>query len=192
VLSTTLFFRPEYGFDLLVEAVARLRRDYPHIGLLAMGSGGEPGDAEALLRRRGLYESVHLAGDMDHDECLKAISRSDVFLRPTRADGDSISVREAVALGIPTVASRVGHRPEGVRMFPVGDVEALVESVRAVLRQRRRACARSPTEILRRLLELYGKDEGRNRSAPEWIVGLGRAIARTRGSYVYARARRQR
>jgi glycogen(starch) synthase len=133
VLSTALFYRPEYGADILVDALARLRRQYEQVGCVVMGSGDRQ-EMERLVSHHGLQESVRLVGDLSHDECLKVMARSDVFVRPTRADGDSISVREALSLGVPTVASRVGTRPEGAYLFPVGDVDALVAAVHQALR----------------------------------------------------------
>jgi glycogen synthase len=176
LLSTTLFFRTEYGFDLLVEALVRLRSQYPLLGCVVMGSG-DRASAEDLLGRRGLRGAVVLAGDLDHDECVKVMARSDVFVRPTRADGDSISVREAALLGVAVVASRVGTRPDGTFLFPAGDVGALVRAVEAALRQGRGLPLAGSVDTLRDLLELY---EGAPRTrepgggSPE---GVPRALA---------------
>ncbi|PYS32840.1 MAG: glycosyl transferase, partial [Acidobacteria bacterium] len=68
-------------------------------------------------------------GDVGHELCLTLMARSAVFSRPTLRDGDSISVREAAALGVPVVASNVGTRPEGVLLFEPGDVAGFVEQV---------------------------------------------------------------
>jgi glycosyltransferase involved in cell wall biosynthesis len=129
VLTSTLFFRPEYGFELLAQAVARLRAKCPRAGCLVMGTGEDRESAAALVAKRGLSDVMLLTGDLDHELCLALIARSDVFVRPTFRDGDSISVREAVALGVPVVASNVGTRPEGVRLFEAGDVDGLVGAI---------------------------------------------------------------
>jgi hypothetical protein len=55
------------------------------------------------------------------------IAACDVFVRPTLADGDSVSVREALALGRVVVASAVGHRPEGVLTFRAGSAANCAE-----------------------------------------------------------------
>jgi glycosyltransferase involved in cell wall biosynthesis len=57
------------------------------------------------------------------------MSRSSVFVRPTFRDGDSISVREALALGLHVVASDVGVRPSGTIVFAAGNVDELVEAL---------------------------------------------------------------
>jgi glycogen synthase len=129
LISSTMFFRPEYGFEVLMKGILRLRESNPEIGCLVMGSGKSQADAEALVAEWGLCDSVYLAGDLRHELCLALMSRSSVFVRPTFRDGDSISVREALALGVPVVASKVGARPDGTSLFEPGDVDGLIEAV---------------------------------------------------------------
>ena len=136
VISTTLSFRPEYGFDLLLSVFNRLRVKFPRLGCLVMGGGGEVDAAEDRIRTLGLSDHVFLAGDLDHDLCLRLMSGSDLFVRPTFRDGDANSVREALAMGLPVVASRVGNRPEGVLLFEPGDEEGLAASIERGLRVR--------------------------------------------------------
>jgi glycogen synthase len=133
LISATLFFRPEYGFELLMEAVSVLRRHYPGLGCLVMGGSDDTVEARRFIEERGLKETVFLAGDVDHELCLALLARSTAFVRPTFRDGDSISVREAISSGIPVVASNVGTRPEGTLLFEAGDVHGLVRQVQKVL-----------------------------------------------------------
>jgi glycosyltransferase involved in cell wall biosynthesis len=132
VITSAMFFRPEYGFELLVPAIARLKKRYPRIGCLVMG-GDSRIDAEALVTKHGLNDTIHIAGDLDHELCLALLARSSMFVRPTLRDGDSISVREALALGVPVVASNVGTRPDGVVLFEAGNVDELMKAMEQVL-----------------------------------------------------------
>jgi glycosyltransferase involved in cell wall biosynthesis len=137
LFSTTLFFRPEYGFDLLVTALVRLRLRYPSVGCLVMGSGEQRKEAERRIHETGLEENVLMLGDVNHDACLALMSVSDVFIRPTLEDGDSISVREALSLGVPVVASRTGARPAGAILFQPGDVGEMLTRVEVALTVKR-------------------------------------------------------
>jgi glycosyltransferase involved in cell wall biosynthesis len=164
LLSTILFFRPEYGFDLLVSGLVRLSRRYPSFGCLVMGSGEQLAEAEKRVLDSGLKDNILLLGDVDHEICLALLSRCDVFLRPTLADGDSISVREALSLGIPTVASRVGTRPAGTILFQSGDVDELLASIDLALTVERGG--RLPSlGCMDRLLEIYRNADGSKGSA---------------------------
>lgn len=133
LLSATMFFRPEYGFKVLVDALSRLRAMHHSLGCLVMGTGEDRLQAEALLKEAGLSDSVWLAGDLNHELCLTLMAKSSAFVRPTFRDGDSISVREALALGVPVIATNVGTRPDGTLLFEAGDVNGLVEQVSRVL-----------------------------------------------------------
>jgi glycosyltransferase involved in cell wall biosynthesis len=132
VVSATMFFRPEYGFEILIAAVSRLKQIYPNIGCLVMGSGSDRAEAGASIEECGLGNIVYLAGDLDHELCLAVMARSTAFVRPTFRDGDSISVREAQALGVPVIASDIGTRPVGVTLFSAGDVGGLVNAMASV------------------------------------------------------------
>lgn len=154
LLSTAIFFRPEYGFDVLTGAMCLLRKRYPTIGCVVMGSGEMRPQAEQTIRESGLDGNVRLLGDVDHEACLALISRSDVFVRPTLADGDSISVREAAALGVPVVASRTGTRPAGVKLFPPGDSSAMAAQIESALHCPRVQDQPAPGSMTR-ILEIY-------------------------------------
>ena len=108
------------------------------MGCLVMGTGEDREQAAGLLKKHGLAQTVFLAGDLDHEMCLALMGRSAVFVRPTYRDGDSISVREAMLLGVPVVASNVGTRPEGTILFEAGDVNGLVEKMAGVVEPRAR------------------------------------------------------
>ena len=159
LFSTVLFFRPEYGFDLLVAGLARLRDVYPALGCLVMGSGEQLPEAKRRIHEASLDENILLLGDVNHDACLALMSASDVFLRPTLEDGDSISVREALSLGVPVVASRMGTRPSGAILFRPGDVEEMRAKIELALDARRGH--RSQTAgCMDRLMEIYRQMDG--------------------------------
>lgn len=133
VLAATLFFRPEYGFDVLLAALGRLRKRHPDLGCLVMGSGLPEEESAARVAAEALGDWIVLPGDLSHDLCLTLISRSDLFVRPTLVDGDALSVREALALGVPVVASDTGNRPPGSVLFTPGDARELAAVAEGVL-----------------------------------------------------------
>jgi glycosyltransferase involved in cell wall biosynthesis len=112
---------PTYGEDLLADAFPRAREREPAAGLVVFGPGSDAGQLAAQGPARG----VLALGEIPNEAALAVIAASDVFVRPTRADGDAVSVREALSQGRPVVASAVGHRPPGCLLFPAGDAAAL-------------------------------------------------------------------
>ncbi len=121
LVTATASGLPEYGVELLIEAVERLSAAHKGIGCLIIGTDDSDRVVRAQIESRKLRESVMLLGDRPHGECLHLISRSDVFVRPTLMDGDSVSVREALALGVPVVASDAAPRPDGTVVFQTGN-----------------------------------------------------------------------
>ncbi|MGQ0505139.1 MAG: glycosyltransferase family 4 protein [Myxococcaceae bacterium] len=119
---------PVYGREEMLRAMPAIRDAYPDAVLAVFGPGAVP-DAEFVIR----------LGELPHDQVLALMRESDVFVRPTQADGDAISVREALAMGVPTVASDVAVRPEGAITYRAGDANALARSVIDAVKGGRRA-----------------------------------------------------
>jgi len=145
LIASAVYLEKEYGTDLLVEACVALRGKYPRLGCLIMGSGSEEAAIRSLTRERKGEDFVILLGNVPHDLCLSLMEQSDLFVRPTLFDGDAISVREALALGVPTVASDVGFRPPGTRLFKPGDITDLAFQIDRALQEARPAASAQET-----------------------------------------------
>ena len=134
--SRLLEGRDLYGLDLTLDLVERLRGRFPQLGCVLWFSGVEDrAHWERLWEsagQRGLREALHVAhGGLP--EIHPLFRRAEVFLRPTVSDGDSVSVREALALGTPVVASDAATRPAGCTVFRTGDAADLVRAALEVL-----------------------------------------------------------
>ncbi len=133
VICSYVFFRPEFFIPALVDAIARLVRTYPRLGLVIMGSDTGSGAIREQIARLGLDEHVLLAGDQPHDHFLTIMTRARMYVRTPPKDGVCSSVLEALALGVPVVASENGTRPASVVTFTPADADALAEKVDFVL-----------------------------------------------------------
>src|SRR5262249_59482578 len=78
---------------------------------------------------------IWVCGDVPPRASLRAIAESDLFLRTTLYDGDSISVREALLIGTPVIATYNGMRPDGTNLVPRSDPEALRRTIEHILAQ---------------------------------------------------------
>jgi glycosyltransferase involved in cell wall biosynthesis len=160
VVSTTGAGSHEYGLHGAVEAIGRLKDRHPRIGLVIVLTRYGSEDYETRLadaiRSGGLGESVLLTRDLP--DFLALLRGSDVFLRSTLVDGDSMSVRESLLLGLPTVASATPFRPDGVSLFRPGDVDDMVRALDEALGRGRGdslAARRESEENLGALLAVY-------------------------------------
>jgi glycosyltransferase involved in cell wall biosynthesis len=133
VLATVGGLEPEYDVPIQLAMLSSLRETRPDAGLVIVGDGSIRKQIESAIAETGLSEHALLCGDTPHAITLEIIRRADVLLRTSKYDGDSIAVREAIALGTPVVATDNGMRPAGVRLFPASDLDALRQVVSEAL-----------------------------------------------------------
>jgi N-acetyl-alpha-D-glucosaminyl L-malate synthase BshA len=132
-------FRPVKRIDLVVEVFARIAARVPAVLLLA-GDGPDAGLAHRLVRQLGLADRVHLLGALEN--VVPLLSIADLFLLPSEQESFGLAALEAMACGVPVVASNAGGLPEVIEdgvsglLHPVGDVDAMAESAVAILSDR--------------------------------------------------------
>jgi len=137
VLLTVGLLEPEYDLAMQIRSLERWRQRHPEAGLAIVGSGSLEGELRRQIESVPWGEHILLCGDVPHPATLRAIAEAAVLLRTTLYDGDAISVREALHLGTPVVATDNGMRPAGVRVVPMGDETALDAALEECLEAKR-------------------------------------------------------
>lgn len=149
---------------LLVKAFVHLLRKHPAMAerarLVIVGEGPLRGEVESLLADSGFSSLVWLAGARgDVADVLRMLT---VFVLPSQTEGTSCTLQEAMACGLPLIATAVGGNPDLLdggagELVPPDDVDALSQALYAVLvdANRRDAMARQARE---RALQHYGID----------------------------------
>ena len=158
-------------FDLL-DAVRALRASIPGVRLVCAGAG----DLESVARyarRLGIGQAISLTGWIGPAEKQSWMRRAAVFVLPSYAEGLPVSLLEAMAAGVPVVASRVGGIPDVVTdgvhgfLFTPGDSVELERQLRRLLLdpdlgKRLAAAARAsvrlrfaPERVIAQLEEIY-------------------------------------
>jgi glycosyltransferase involved in cell wall biosynthesis len=144
LLATVGRLNHEKGFDVALRALARLARDEPELRLLVVGDGEERRPLERLALRLGVADRVELVGAQPHERVAAYLVASDAFLFPTRRDeAGPLVLPQAMACGLPVVASRIGGitevlqpddgDPVGILVRP-GSVDELAAAVRRLVR----------------------------------------------------------
>jgi glycosyltransferase involved in cell wall biosynthesis len=170
------------GHDVLVRALAGLR-DVPWECTVVGALDVEPTFVAQLLealRTAGLADRVQLTGPRTGDELAKSFQDADLLVLPSTHEAYGLVVREALARGLPVVATEVGGVPEAVGwtasgerpalLVPGGDAAALSRALRdgltdGDLRGRLRAAARA-----------------RRSALPTWSTTAGRVADVLRGA----------
>jgi N-acetyl-alpha-D-glucosaminyl L-malate synthase BshA len=135
-------FRAIKRVPLVVDAFAQVARRRPAL-LLLVGDGPERPAVERAIERHGLGDQVRLVGDAPEVEAL--VRECAVFVLPSASEGFGLAALEALASGVPVVASRVGGLPEVVRdgrtgfLVDASDPAALVAAIERALEPEVRA-----------------------------------------------------
>jgi glycosyltransferase involved in cell wall biosynthesis len=103
----------EKGFDVALEAFARIAPDYPETRLVIVGDGEERTALETLAQRLGVAPHVAFVGPQPQEKVAAYLAAADVFVFPTRREeAGPLVLPQAMAAGLPVVASRIGGIPE--------------------------------------------------------------------------------
>ncbi len=140
--------QPLKGLDTLLRAVHLVRQHYPRLHVRIVGGGvdeGDPHEAEELGRLRALAEHLDLTPHVaftkaqPQETLAQYYAAADVLVMPSHYESFGMVVLEAMACGLPVVASRVGglastvvHERTGL-LVPVGDWYAFAQAIVRVL-----------------------------------------------------------
>jgi len=128
VVGTLGRLSPEKGgVDTLIRVVARLRQAHPQVRLMVVGDGSLRPELQSLAAELG--EDVVFTGL--RSDVTRMLSAMDIFVLPSLREALPIVVLEAMAMGLPVVATDVGGVPEMVQdgttglLVPSGDEDAM-------------------------------------------------------------------
>lgn len=127
------------GIAVLLRAFAGVQERHPDARLTLIGDGVERPALEALASTLGLAESVTFAGPKTQAEVAETLATADLFVLPSFAEGVPVVLMEAMASGLPVIATRIAGISELVeegvagRLVPPGSDAALAEAITALL-----------------------------------------------------------
>lgn len=135
ISTASLVYRK--GFDLLIKAlsIANIPRDKWILNII--GWGEEKEKLEKLIKDLDLQDNVFLLGKKNKKEVAEQLAKSHVFVLPSRNENFSVSVLEALSMGLPVVATDCGgirdciNKENGI-IVPVDDEKALASALEQV------------------------------------------------------------
>jgi glycosyltransferase involved in cell wall biosynthesis len=139
---------PRKGLDVLLHALPAVAAADATVGLEVIGEGTSRRDYERLTRRLGLGRRVEFRGAGAPADVLEALRRADVLVVPSRtmpdgeAEGSPVVTKEALAVGVPIVATHSGGLPETIppayrhELVPENDPAALAGRIVELLSDR--------------------------------------------------------
>lgn len=166
-------FRPVKRVADAVLAFARIARSMP-ARLVLIGDGPDRGKVQQTAEAEGVRDRVVFLGKQE--SVAEILSCADLFLLPSESEAFGLVALEAMACGVPVVASRVGGIPELVedgvsgRLVEIGDTAAMAEAALALMSDPGRW--QEVSTAARAAAERYGTDDivGRYESFYERIL----------------------
>jgi glycosyltransferase involved in cell wall biosynthesis/peptidoglycan/xylan/chitin deacetylase (PgdA/CDA1 family) len=137
VIGTAARLTHQKGIDCLLRAFAAVRAAEPRARLRIIGDGPLRGELEALAAALGVSDATEFAGF--RSDVPGELASLDVFVLPSRFEGLPLALLEAMASGLPVVASAVNAIPQAVddgrcgMLVAPGDVDGLSRSILALL-----------------------------------------------------------
>lgn len=134
-LLTVANLVPGKGVADLVSALARIPEETPVL-LTVVGDGPERMALERMVCERGQQDRVEFVGSVSPNDIIQYFTRADVFLLASKSEGRPNVVVEAMAAGLPIVATRIDGVAELLcdgdsgYLFEVGNIEQLVTGIR--------------------------------------------------------------
>lgn len=147
------------GHRFLVDAVAQLKQEHPRLHLVILGDGDQHDTLLRQASKAGISHAVHLVGRREEVEL--ALAGMDCFVLPSLNEGMGRALIEAMAAGLPVIASRVGGIPALIEdeknglLVPAGDSLALAAALRRILSDPTWAC-----RLGRNAMQSIGTDYG--------------------------------
>ena len=134
---TVANLRPEKNHETLIAAADLLSADFPDVEFQIVGDGPRRSELEALVRSRRLDDRVSFLGH--REDVGRLLSEASIFALPSRSEAFPNGAIEAMAAGLPVVASAVGglldlieHGRTGLLIEP-GNPTALADALRQLL-----------------------------------------------------------
>jgi len=137
--------RSEKGHDVLIDAAARVLQRFPDARFDCLGAGPERARLIAYAARAGVAHAVRFLGHQD--DVADRLARADIFALPSRSEAFPNAVLEAMATGLPIVASAVGGILELIDegrtglLTPAGDPASLADHLMELMADPPRANA---------------------------------------------------
>jgi glycosyltransferase involved in cell wall biosynthesis len=132
-VTTVANLRRTKDYPTLLRAAVDVLAAHPDVVFLAAGQGPLEEEIRAEIETLGLGDRFRLLGYVD--DAVGLLSASDVFVLGSQVEGLSIALLEAMAMGLPVVATAVGGTPEVVtdgvegRLVPARDPSALAAAI---------------------------------------------------------------
>jgi len=140
IVGVVARLRSEKGHSFLLQAMRLVTQSMPRAALVIIGDGPDKSLLEALAADLHLTENIRWLGSMPHEKMFPLYGIMDVVAVPSEYEGFGLSAAEAMAAGVPVVATDVGGLREVIEtgttgmLVPYGAPDKMAEAILILLR----------------------------------------------------------
>lgn len=127
------------GIFELVNAFIKLNIDNPKLHLIIVGDGSALPEIKGIIHANKIEKKVHIFNNRTHNEIPVFLNTADILVLPSYAEGLPNVVLEAMACGLPVIASKVGGIPEAIEdgrsgiLVDIQDIDALTRAIEKLI-----------------------------------------------------------
>jgi glycosyltransferase involved in cell wall biosynthesis len=128
------------GHDVLIKAFSFVRKNFPSVRLVIAGEGSSRNSLTMLAQRNGLNQAIKFAGECTPEQIRDLLADAAIFVMPSRSEGLPLAALEAMASGVPVIASNVGGLPSIIEhdvsgiLVPPDCPKALAQAIEQLLK----------------------------------------------------------
>ncbi len=128
------------GYDHLITALAEVKKQASNFHLKIAGDGPLRNTLENLIKKNQLESNVKIIGEINHKEVSKFLNNLNIYIQPSVSEGSPVTLKEAMASGLPILASNAGGIPEIIEnnitgfIFQKGDIKELTTSLLKIMK----------------------------------------------------------
>ena len=168
---------PEKDFSTLLRAVRIVKQQVPDFRLRMVGNGAEREKLESLTQELELTSEVEFLGE--RSDVPQLLKQAGFFVSSSKTEGISLTVLEAMAVGLPVVTTAVGGNPEIVEegatghLVPSENPEALAAAIIAMCQKRHEwpAMGRTARDRIEEHFEIRKMIRGYEAEYEKWVAG---------------------
>ena len=128
---------PLKGLDFTLQAISQLKKDYPTIRLIVIGTPRPGGHTERLIQKLNIEANIVYKTNLTKEEIAMEYAHSNIAIVSSLYEGFGFPVGEAMACSIPLIATNVASIPEitstYAELIPEGDSKSIENAIRNIL-----------------------------------------------------------
>lgn len=163
VIGTVGRLSVEKGQKYLIEAASEVINIFPNTVFLIIGNGPFKKSLQDMAKSFGLEKNVIFTGPFPREELRNIYSLTDIFILPSLAEGFGLALTEAMAMGIPAIATKIGGIPEIIEygktgyLIPPADPNAISRAIIDLLSDKTKAelMAKAGQNFVRQRFSIY-------------------------------------